>query len=37
MYKKFSQSRLVAALSLALGLFSVEWQAQKPAGNADKA
>jgi hypothetical protein len=33
MNKKFSQSWLVAALSLALGFFSVEGQAQKPVVN----
>jgi hypothetical protein len=33
MNKQFSRSWLVAALSLALGLFSIEGQAQEPVGN----
>ena len=36
MNKQFSQTRFVAALSLALGLFSVGEQAQKPVGDRAK-
>ena len=36
MNKQFSQTRLVAALSLALGFFSLGEQAQKPVGDRAK-